>query len=237
MPDGYPNQQERGNFEMRISCPECDSAIPSENINIKTGLAKCACGEVFRIKVGAADTDAGEIAPQKPAGTRIEIEETPSNEMHVWIPARFKAQVIPLVIFSLFWNGMVIFFLVMAFGGGVKGDGPPLLFMLPFVLVGVLMIFFTCWMIFGKSSVHINSLGVAVVKELFGLRKRTVMPLDVVGDIRVEDTSTRVNNVPQRAVTIHYGAKYARFGTGMSEVERQWIAYEMKKFLEKLRPS
>ena len=221
---------------MRLFCPACEREIPAENINIDEAIAKCECGEVFGIE-GVAE-DVGEIAPEKPAGTKIEVDESPSNELHIWIGGGFKPSVIGLIIFAALWNGfLIIFSFMMFFGGGWDADEGvfPIIFLIPFYLVGIGFIIGILWILFGKSSIHVNSIGIVVVKELFGLRKRKIVPLEIVGEINVDNTGTTVNNVPQRAVMIHFGKKTARFGTGLSEQERQWLAYEIKQFVRKLQ--
>ena len=220
---------------MRLKCPRCGSEILSENISIDTALAKCHCGEVFSISgtVKGAGAEVGEIAPAKPVDTKVVIEESPSNDVHIWIPGGFRPSVIGLIVFALIWNGFIGFFSYMMIR---ENEGPPFLFLVPFYLVGIGLIVVILWMIFGKSSIHVNSLGLAIVKELFGIRRRSVIPLEVVGEISVIDTGTRVNNVPVRAIAIKYGEKTAKVGRRLSEAERQWLAYEIRQYVAKLKP-
>jgi len=217
-----------------MKCPRCGGEVPAENINIDTALAKCQCGEVFSI-AGIVETPAdsvGEIAPPKPADTKIVIEEAPSNEVHIWIPGRMGKSVGGLIFFAVIWNGFIVFFTFMMVR---EKELTPFLFLIPFYLVGIGLIVSILWMIFGKSSIHINSLGVAIVKELFGIRRRTVIPLEVVGQIGVIDTGTRVNNVPVRAVAINYGKKTAKVGHNLTETERQWLAYELRQLIDRFK--
>ena len=166
-------------------------------------------------------------------GTKIGIEEDPANEFHIWIPGGFNPAVIGLIVFAVFWNGFLVFWT----WGASRASIVFALFSIPFWLVGFAMIFWIVWELFGKVSIHINSLGIAVVKELFGFSKRTVMPLDTVGDIKVkeQDKSMRQQNASQRGIAIDYGVKTAFVGGGLSEAELQWLAYEMRRFMKKLR--
>ena len=216
---------------MKIQCPGCDSAIPSENINIETGLAKCACGEVFRI--GDFASSAREIAPEKPVDTKVVLEETPANELNVWLPGGSRIALVGLVPFALFWNGFLVFWT----WGASRGSVLFALFSIPFWLIGLGMIFAILYTLFGRSSIHINSLGIAVVKELFGIRKRTVMPIEIIGEISVKEQGQgmRSRNTSQKVIAINYGTKKAEVGGGLSEVELEWIAWRMRKFLEKLK--
>lgn len=220
---------------MRIRCPGCGRDIPAEDISVDTGLAKCECGEVFSITV---PPQAAEITPGKPLDTPVEIEKDPAGEMHVRIPpAGFKRADHSLLFFTVVWNCfMGVFNFVMSAHKSLY-----VFFLLSlFNLVGLALIFTTLNMLFGESSIRINSLGLVIVKKLFGIKRKKVIPLEGVYSIdaklKTGGTSTEASTARRRlSLEINYAARSIEVGSYLSEAELKWLAWEIRKFVGKLR--
>lgn len=92
---------------MKLECPHCSSAIPPEDINIQSAIAKCGgCGAVFGFteKVpGAAPFGASKRAVELPKGYSIGHEGTGLVITRRWLCAKFVA----LLVFCVFWDGFL----------------------------------------------------------------------------------------------------------------------------------
>ena len=242
---------------MKINCPKCGLEVGAESINVNKGIAKCDCGEVFGIGVPGAGVRPAEKVPKKPGDTKVEIEKAAENEMHVWIPPNgFKWVVIILIVMLVFWASFAI-----SWARGTAEAGTAFaLFSIPLYLSGIFIVFSGLYFIFAKSSIHINPLGLVFAREFFGIKRRKVAPLEAIIGVSSKQM-TRINpldflsainisfqqgqwhqgnssRVPRkRVITIEYGTKRIEAGQNLSEAECDWLAWEIRQFVDNLRGS
>ena len=124
---------------MRLNCPECNTPIFADDINLVKTIAKCkSCNNLFDFNNIFADPKTFPTRYRKeiviPPG--IEVLHLMS-ELEIMIKWRRSAKTFTLF-FALFWNvfigAMSIFMLAL-------GEIFPILFLIPFLLVGVYLIY------------------------------------------------------------------------------------------------
>ena len=102
---------------MKLFCPDCGHLIPAGDVNIGTGLAKCAkCNSVFNIaqRMTTQGDVAGlrekELLPQPP---EMRVEELGLDWRIRW--RWFNVGYIGLLVFCIAWDSFLIFWYKMAF--------------------------------------------------------------------------------------------------------------------------
>ena len=142
-----------------VLCPGCQSEIPAEQVNITTDLALCKnCGEVFRASaILAAAVQIPEPA-SPPADTRIQIENNVNQFVVRFPPTGFQWPLIFLIAFAVGWWS----FLAAFCGMGITKAGLFLcLFMTPFFVAGIAMLFGILWPIFGRVTITLAAAQIA----------------------------------------------------------------------------
>lgn len=167
------------------NCPECGEILPLESINVQEGVALCReCGQLSRLsRVAEHRRPIADVLAVKPSGCAIEdgIDRIKLKATLRSVPGAIGALAI-----SLFWNGIVSVFLLIAVSGlyanligpvpnwfpAPQMDGKPMTlgmtlflcaFLTPFLLIGSCMIGAFFIYLFGSVKVVItNDTGVVV---------------------------------------------------------------------------
>ena len=136
---------------MKLYCPKCATVLPSKQINIQNMVAQCdICHKIFNFADQVEPQAKGKAAliPQprrltyKNDGDSLEISWRWANSTLVF-----------LIIFTLFWNGIVFG----GFGGIFAEDNSgPGLFMLPHTLIGLYMIFYCLLSLVNKTKIKVD---------------------------------------------------------------------------------
>jgi len=169
-------------------CPECDEPVESDAINIREGVAMCAkCGTLSRLsELMEGGRSRREIITRPPNGCAIDVS---GHTVVVTASMRSVSGFVGAVAISLFWNGIVSVFVLLALGGlyanligplpdwfpvpGTKdgipqmNDGPMglgmtlflCLFLTPFVTIGAGMIGTAVMNLCGRIRVVIDESG------------------------------------------------------------------------------
>ena len=124
---------------MHLNCPECNAPVFSDDVNLVKTIAKCkSCHNIFNFndKLGSLN--------ELPARYRKEIVIPPGievlhlmSELEIMINWRRSAKTF-LLFFAIFWNVFVGFMTMFIFA---LGEVFPLLFMIPFILAGMYLIY------------------------------------------------------------------------------------------------
>lgn len=170
---------------VRNVCPECGQPIPAGNINIQEGVALCpACGKVSRLSEVASqpDIDAKELATP-PAGCTYR-QEPIGDGLVVRASLRSAGGAAATLAISLFWNGIVSIFVLLAISSLYKHFVGPLpkwfpapnagsrghpsndiplgetwflcIFLIPFVAIGLTLFFTFVLYLVGRVEVVVN---------------------------------------------------------------------------------
>ena len=213
---------------MRVRCKHCHAEIPNEDINVAKAICHCRpCNEVFKLADFLLDSDTV-TRIEKPHYSKIEsfLDDT---SMGFIIPnASQKGTTIFFLIFTIIWNGISwpLFFSSLS-----EEDLFAKLFMLPFVIVGVItfLLFLFSWK--GLFSLLIDQNDCYAVWSLFQLKYRRRIATSQISTV-VEDVVYHQNYQPVYGVGIKHGKnKTLKFGSGLTEEERKWCIGEIRHFL------
>jgi hypothetical protein len=236
-------------------CPRCKGVIPSEDINVANDIAFCRnCDLSHSLSALTSGTivDENVDVSRPPAGTWFQRD---GNGVVIGATHRSISQAFGLLFFSLFWNGIVSVFVLLALASTLHHFGVPLprwlplskgnsipvgmtiflwLFLTPFIAIGfaVLMTLLSC--LAGRTEVRIQGgegvlfTGVGPV----GFRKR--FSTSEVRDVRIEDRRWRDSSGSSQRksqIVIETERKPISLGSMLSEERRRFIAGALKKEL------
>lgn len=153
---------------MKLSCPNCDQAIPAADVNIALAIAKCgSCDQVFNF---AKEVGLPALRPDKknpvPMPPKFAVEELGSELVVRW--SWYSHAVWFLLFFCIFWDGfLIVWYSVVLFGmvaatGGSAGHGAGLfgliflLFPLIHVAVGVSLTYFVFCSFINRTEIRVS---------------------------------------------------------------------------------
>lgn len=214
---------------MQIFCPKCKQAIAGDDVNVVTDVGRCRrCDEVYVLSSLVHSTETGPL----------DLDNPPRG---AWYRAEFNGFVVGattrhpmaffLVPFMCLWSGGSL--------GGIYGtqvvqgkfNALMSLFGIPFVLgtlfLGTVALMAVC----GKVVVEVFDSEGAVFTGIgpFGWR-RPFNPLEVTS-VRVERYASANNQQPMTIVLD--GPHKLRFGSGLREARRDFIANVLRQELAK----
>ena len=141
---------------MKIICPQCDSDIPQQHINIEKNMFLCpACNEVFNLSAVMEQEEAaitGEAINNPPKGITVKKN---FDELVVSIYTRAPGSVF-LILFTLCFGGVSFFGLFAFLRTGIFGEGPRAgniffaAILLIFPLASLFLAAMTIYSIFGR---------------------------------------------------------------------------------------
>ncbi len=225
---------------MDTICPNCDTDIPPGEINVGQNVAYCrACDTVHRlseladaerVKITATDTP--------PDGAWIRDD---GRDIRVAATCRSPSTAAFFILFSGFWNSIVGIFLFNSIASllGYKGirssssgfDLFTLVFMIPFVIVGLVTAFIALMAVFGRVEVRIG--------HEFGYAKTGVGPIGWtrrfdaarVTDVTIQTANSSTNGKPDRHIVIEAHDKTVKLGSVLSKARRRWMAGALTRLL------
>jgi len=138
---------------MQIECQSCGAEVPADNINLEKLVAKCEqCNAVFGFDVAG-----GQVARRDrpnigmPKGLTV---ENFGSELIITRSWRHPVLIVFMVIFTLFWNGMVWPFFI----GSLNSDEWFIsAFLSIFVFVGALVGYFTLGVLLNSTEIRVSS--------------------------------------------------------------------------------
>lgn len=221
------------------------------------GVAHCrACNSIHRL---ADLIDQGPVEPTSfepsPALSGVKVQETVTGEV-IRVTARKLRSAILATIFSVFWCGLTSIFVIFAAtallglppgssmqdaatGEPISADAAQgvLLFMIPFVLIGIGASLSTLYLWFGSVSVVLRN-GQGVVKRGIGpltWNKRfdpaAVESFSVVSTSLQFGSSNQTNYERVYAIKAETAGGGFRFGHTLSEERKYWLAGELRRRL------
>src|SRR5262245_39184913 len=102
------------------TCSKCDRVIPSTDVNVANDIAYCrACNLSHRLSALTlgAELDAGVDLAKPPAGAWCHQR---GSEMRIGATHRAVGSALGLLAISLFWNGIVSVFVLLAIAGTLR---------------------------------------------------------------------------------------------------------------------
>lgn len=212
---------------MKIHCPHCEAELPADSINIAKGIAHCRpCNEIIDIsllKMGAEDV----ALVEKPSTSRVESFVSRDEIGFILPPLGFRGTTLFFLLFTTFWNGISWTMFIAALSSGEIGA---VLFLTPFLAIGLVTFGIFLYLLKGEVAVLINRQEVSISRTVFGKtfnKSRVYQDLKHVGMVECY----RQNNTPVYGVGLEFkDAKPIKFGSGLKEEEKQWILSEIVRF-------
>ena len=151
---------------MHLNCPDCTTEVLAEDMNLVKTIAKCKeCNNIFDFTRELEEAQFPALinsAPEIIMPPGIEVLKM-MHELEVSIKWREKANYFtPL--FALFWNMFLLFMVPIMF---MTGEIMAILFMIPFILAGV-------WLIYSSVSYLVNTTYILVDEEQISIEHRPI---------------------------------------------------------------
>jgi hypothetical protein len=240
------------------TCSRCGKAIPSEDVNVANDVAYCRiCNLSHKLSALTAgtelDTDIDLNHPPAGAWYTNDGEGTLIGATH-----RSMGTAIGALAVSLFWNGIVSVFVLLALGGTLRNLGIPLphwfpapnmndspmsvgmtlflwIFLTPFIVIGLVMIgtFLSC--LAGRTEVRINNAEGVVFTGIGALGYRRRFDASGVKEVRLDekqwsDSHGRGQRKTYIILETREG-KLIKFGPMLREDRRKFVAGALRKVL------
>ena len=187
----------------------------------------------------AEDADVSFREKTAQGGQAVEFPEPPPNlkidyaiegsEIHFTLPrAGFRGAAIFLAVFAVFWNGFIFMFIMALLSGNVESASPRLfmlLFLLPFIAVGVGLAVGVCFMVRAQTHVLASPQHVTSYATLWGKDWRIKsIPCDEIEEIELhqaDESGTQSIYIRSDTVSLDVG------GT-LPQPDRQWLCDAIK---------
>ncbi len=234
---------------MDTVCPKCKADITPDDVNVAQNVAYCrACDTLHKLsdlveRESFDDAAAGEI----PAGAWLRDD---GRQTRVGATMRSVGTAIFFLIFSTFWNSIVAIFVVGAIGSLLGGDSSVsigegdnarpiesgdslfvLLFMIPFVLVGLGTLAVALLALFGRVEVTLRPGQGRVFTGLGPIGWSRRFDSTRVKNVSIETANSSTNGKPDRQVVIDAADRTVKLGTTLSRARRRWIAAALQRLL------
>jgi len=238
-------------------CPECEALIETDAINIDEGVALCrACGALSRLSDVVSGSSLQHRLEQPPP-TGCSIERVGRN-VHISATMRSLGGFLGLLFVTLFWNGIVSVFVLVALSGlyahlvgpvpdwfpAPEQDEPQSLglsiflcvFLIPFVTVGFCTFAAMLGTLFGKVRVMIGPHEARVYTGAGILSWRT--RFDPAAVLSVSESTPKWQSDNNNNLVIKIVAdRTVKFGSLLSEERREWLQAVLQKMLVNAEPS
>ncbi len=233
---------------MKLSCPQCDSLIQAEDINIITDIAKCsACGSVFKVSELVEKPEPHKVE-QLPLGAKLQVRKSSENTIELYYPKRgFSIWSLPIGIFAVIWISFVAFWT----WGASQASVLFALFSIPFWLVGIAMviglingasesqtIIIDRTILLLKKSRVFNPKTITVdINEIdsISMKTPTTSTLNMSGNIKNFGKQTNNSTVKFDVPTITSGIKDYIFFESATNIEQEWAVNFLQTVFVKIK--
>jgi hypothetical protein len=233
---------------MATVCPACGGVIPESDVNVAKDIAFCRkCDKGYPLSElvmggmgGGAEAPVDLSMPVRGAWYRDD-----GGEVSIGATLRSVAGAGFMIFFSGFWNAitwtLVIVTLrgffhvgqqpVVRAGHGTQITGIfPLLFMIPFVLIGAVTGVLALMMLFGRVEVTVRGGEGQVFTGIGGVGRRKRFDAAAVTGVAVRYAGWQQNRQPQYAIYLE-GPTPVKFGSMLTPERRAFIAAALRKVL------
>lgn len=195
----------------RFTCPNCGAELALEDIHVAHDVALCrGCGYSGSFLAASTVPHLSDEEMARPP-KRVTLQRGFGDSLT--ITCRPKRSILFfLVPFVAFWSGIsmtVIYILPLMKG---EFDWKMGLFGLPFLLGTVVLVTIILNVLLGKTTVTLSKGQVVVGTHLLGWTRRREFECGKGTTVSLQDSSYRVNNVPQKEIVLSSGGRSIRFG-------------------------
>lgn len=225
-------------------CPLCGEELPIESINITEGVALCpSCGKLSRLAdVAGRKRPMAELIARPPKGCSIYER---GQDVIMRVSLRSLGGFLAALFISLFWNGIVSVFVLIAVAGLYTNLVGPLpnwfpapqnnnqamglgesiflcIFLIPFVTVGSVMIGVTLMNLSGKVEVWLADREASVGTGVGLLVWRSRFDPTAVRGVTVGNSTSQSNGKTSPVIVIE-ADRTIKFGSMLSDDRREWL--------------
>ncbi len=229
---------------MELTCPNCNSVIDADSINVMTDLAKCTrCGSLHKAStLATSGIDKPEEYP--PKGSKISLIRDTGDVVSIVMPAKgFRMSSIPLLLFTIFWLGFITLWTTLASEAGFFA-----LFSIPFWIAGFFMLGGFVISIAEKQTIKVGRGQITFIKSRPFFSKELKFNFSEIQEIALKSSQSVFSYSPQawrvqsryaplpETPAIITGAGTKLFFEGANDAEKSWIVkYLMYKLTEARR--
>lgn len=242
------------------TCPKCRRVIAGDDINVSADVAFCrACNVTHALSSLAhgsgIDPEVDLSRPPQGAWQRATALGTLIGATHRSVSGAFFT-----FAFAAFWNGVVSIFVGLALSstlvqlglqrpswlpkpimnGGPMDLGMTIflwLFLTPFILIGLSVIAAFLLCLAGRTEVRVSDWQAQVFSGIGSLGWRRKFRTDLVKDVRIEEREWRGRHGRRRTTQYILAdlteGKPVKFGSGLSEERRQFVAAALRNAVMK----
>jgi hypothetical protein len=220
-----------------LHCPACDHFVKADDINIQKLMAKCAnCGQVFSFEHARTRELAGYSRPDMLLPEGLEVLKL-ENELDVsvrWFKSVPRSLLTFTLIFTLFWNLILLPFVLIAIG---TGSYEILLFTSAHLAIGVGFIMRLFAIFINKTHVNVSrkflEIRTGPLPAIF--RRNRKIPVHEIDQLYVTKyVDSRTNGNPNFAYALYVilkSGKKLQLAKGMNAQTQRYLEYEIESFL------
>jgi|SRR5208282_5700942 len=239
-------------------CPKCKRVISSDDVNVANDIAFCrACNlsHALSALTRGAELDENIDLANPPRGA---WQTNDGSGCVIGATHRSIGTGVGILLFALFWNGILSVFLAVALAGTLRNLGLPIphwfpaplvngspmsvgmtiflwLFLTPFILVGLFMIGMFLSSVAGRTEVRVNNPEGVVFTGIGSLGYRRRFQTSAVKEVRVDDRTWRDSDGDRQRKTYivieNREGKLLKFGSMLSEERRKFVAGALHRML------
>jgi len=238
---------------MPVICPACGTPIPSEDINVSTDVALCRrCDRSHGYaELARADVYSGVDPSAPPKGAWLRDDGV---EIRVGATTRSLALAAFMLLFTAFWNTITWIFVAVGVAGLMSAINPSLLpswlpnsastvvprglsiilllFMTPFVAIGLLTAWLALLAMFGRTEVRLRGDDGAVFTGIGAVGRARRFSAAAVESVSKEKKVRRVKHGEHEFFTIRIKAdRVLEFGDTLTEERRRFLAAILRSLL------
>lgn len=246
-------------------CPECDNPIDADCMNIHEGVALCpGCGKLSRLsELSDSPRSRAEILSDPPHGCSI---RSSGNSTIVTASSRSVGGAIAAIAISLFWNGILSVFVLLAFAGLYTNligplpvwfpapqlnqgrpnmNGQPIelgmavflcIFLIPFVTVGAVLISAVILCLFGKVEVALDGENSWAATAIGPARWKRKFDAGQVTSVKYELTAWQSEGQINRQIELS-ADRIIQLGSLLPRERMEWLRIVLHELLVRSRSS
>jgi serine/threonine protein kinase len=174
-----------------------------------------------------------QLSRQQPKGSKIRLKQH-GDHLAIEIPPADWGSALGIGLFALFWNGFLVVWTSGALAAASSGFWIFPLFSIPFWAIGLSMLWGVVFAIAGTSYLHIDQHTFQIGWTCLGFRHRYQGQTSDLERIILEDSVTSKGHKIIDFV-LWEGVKKRTFGSGLTRIEKEWLAEEVSKFVKDVR--
>lgn len=164
---------------------------------------------------------------RQPGGSRIKLTRTPQRLSVEVPPLGFQSQTLPLLGFTLVWNGFIFFWTSGAISAGAPIFFP--LFSIPFWIIGIRMLAGVLFSLAGHTHLEMNRQRFQIQRCLWGFSRKIQGQTSEIDQVKLKTSYTQ--NHQKMTAFVIAGVRTHQFGSNMTRSEQEWLVQELSNFL------